>query len=208
MPKRPFFYAAIAFYIASFMLSLPFPNDMNVYATLSVLTVPLYTTDGIYMQGVGSILFLVASIFCFVQSVEKFKAAAAIIPLVVYLVLPSIAIPMYQAYFAEGMYALSYEEEQSGCQLTALSEAELQLYCELNMQNYSDEDVTAQVEFIQTKESAFNGQAPYTITVPANIEGIVTVDEKLVNEAAQLPYTATLNDMSIRLMEGDKKRTM
>ena len=210
MLKRGFLYAGIALYVASFMLSLPYPNNMNTYASVTVLTVPLKTTDGLYMEGIFSILCLMASIVCFTKCVTQLKSAAIIIPIVVYLVLPSVAIPMYQAYFAKGMYALSYEQEEAACQLTALNEQQLQLYCELPLQNYSNEPVNVGVEFIDDDEvmKQLNAQAPYTIEVPAKLDGRIVIDEVLVNETKKVPYVQSTSNFAIRFVENDKKRTM
>lgn len=210
MLKRGFLYTGIALYVASFMLSLPYPNNMNTYATASILTVPVKTTDGIYMEGIFSILYLIASIVCFMKCVTQLKSAAVIIPIVVYLVLPSVAIPMYQAYFAKGMYALSYEQEEAACQLTALNEQQLQLYCELPVQNYSDELVNVAVEFVGNDDvtEQLNAQAPYAIEVPAKLDGRIVIDELLVNDTEQVRYVQTATNFAIRFVENDKKRTM
>lgn len=210
MLKRGFLYTGIALYVASFMLSLPYPNNMNTYASVQVLTVPIKTTDGLYMEGILSILLLIASIVCFMKSVTQLKSAAIIIPIVVYLVLPSVAIPMYQAYFAKGMYALSYEQEKAACQLTALDEQQLQLYCELPMQNYSNEPVNVALEFIGHDDvtQQLNAQAPYAIEVPAKLDGLIVVDELLINETQQVPYVQSTTNFAIRFVENDKKRTM
>ncbi|MEE1130748.1 MAG: hypothetical protein UHX00_03855 [Caryophanon sp.] len=210
MLKRGFLYTGIALYVASFMLSLPYPNNMNTYASVQVLTVPIKTTDGLYMEGILSILLLIASIVCFMKSVTQLKSATIIIPIVVYLVLPSVAIPMYQAYFAKGMYALSYEQEKAACQLTALDEQQLQLYCELPMQNYSNEPVNVALEFIGHDDvtQQLNAQAPYAIEVPAKLDGLIVVDELLINETQQVPYVQSTTNFAIRFVENDKKRTM
>lgn len=209
MPKRGFLYAGIALYIASFMLSLPFPNNMNTYAQLSVLSIPLQTSDGVYVKGVFSLLFLLGSIACFLKSVNKLKAAAVIVPLIVYILLPSVAIPMYQAYVAEGMNAIQYEQRDAGCQLTALDEQTVQVYCELPMKNYSDAAVTVGVEFIGGEAvEALNVYAPYTISLSAQQETTIIIDEKHPNVDGGYPREVKLSSPSIRLIQGDQKRTM
>lgn len=184
---------------------------MNVYATTAVLSIPIQTIDGWYVAGIFSVVMLVGSLFYFARSVEKFRAVAVVVPLVLFLVLPSIAVPMYQAYFADGMNALSYDKEQSACQVTQLDDQQAQLYCELMMKNYSDEDVAIAIEFVETKQSDYiaqllNDAGPFEVTVGANDERAIIIDQK-----AQITMqTAVLasQPLNIRIIQDGKKRTM
>lgn len=211
MSKKPYLYAAIALYVAAFILSMPYPNNMNVYATTAVLSIPIQTIDGWYVAGIFSVVMLVGSLIYFARSVEKFRAVAVVVPLVLFLVLPSIAVPMYQAYFADGMNALSYDKEQSACQVTQLDDQQAQLYCELMMKNYSDEDVAIAIEFVETKQSDYiaqllNDAGPFEVTVGANDERAIIIDQK-----AQITMqTAVLasQPLNIRIIQDGKKRTM
>lgn len=209
--KRLFLYAAIALYVAAFILSMPYPNNMNVYATLSVLTIPVQTTDGLYMAGIFSLVMLVGSIVCFVSMIKKWKWAAVVLPLVLFLVLPSVAIPMYQAYIAQGIQAIHYDEGQSGCQATLLQQGDMQLYCELTLHNYSDEDVQASVEFVGQQHNDalahwLNEAGPYDITIRAEQTETIVIDQQIV--APAYAQNVPVQSLAIRLIEGDDRRTM
>ena len=192
----------------------PYPNNIMTGARTIFMSFPLTNQDGLIVLGiVGSIWYIIAMILLYF-SMEKYRARIVILAVFVYAFLLSILIAGYQETFATGVKAISYDNNGS-CSFKYVSKDEMKGECELVLHNRSNEDVTFELEFLDSlnleegeqRESLMNRNGPYQFTIRANQEKSISVIELLdVSDVPKRFDGASSHDINLKLKDEEITR--
>lgn len=170
------FYLSLFCFILIVVLNLPFPHHYPLGEVIFTrLHLPIRIAGSFHTIGIIAIILLVIGMILLVQSLEKFKIRFTLFAFFGVFIVPILFVSVYQNILATGVYAISYEKEESVCQFNMKNEETLVGDCELSFSNKSNETVTFDVEFYENPdfkdelaiESLMNVDAPYEVTLDA-----------------------------------------
>lgn len=208
----------ISFVILAICMSLyfPFPNNAMLGAHFTFMSFPLSNHDGyIFLGIIGSVLFVIAMILLGI-GMKKYHWRTIIIVVLVYSFLPNILITIYQETLASGIAAISYDNNGE-CSFESVGQDLLDGECHLVLHNRSNEDVSFELEFIDSPymedgvrmESLMNLAGPYPMTIEANQKKPIQLKELLeVSDDPNHIEEGTSYDVHIKLMDGKKARSL
>ncbi|MCP3026385.1 hypothetical protein [Halobacillus sp. A5] len=130
---------------------------------------------------IKAVLFL-AGMITLVKAMEKYKARTVILTISLLSIIPGIVGEAYQNTAASGIYAVSYDKEQSRCDYEKIDAHTLEGRCQLTFKNHSRENVRFGLEFSERNKmhSLLNKTENHDIALPAkqrmSIEIINQVD--------------------------------
>ncbi|APC47809.1 hypothetical protein BME96_06325 [Virgibacillus halodenitrificans] len=173
---------AIILFIICMWLFFPFPDDPLLHATTIFMSIPIMDHDGYIKAGViGSFLFVVAMVLL-MFGLRKFRLRSLIIVIFLYSFLPPILIKVYQETLAEGIFAVSKEDEGE-CDFNSINESQLEGECHFTLQNRRNEPVTFEVQLIDSfidetrMESLINEAGPHMLALEANEKRAIHLKE-------------------------------
>ncbi|BCB03983.1 hypothetical protein [Bacillus sp. KH172YL63] len=213
--KRYLILSALLFLICM-TLYFPFPDNEMIAADMTFMSFPIHDQNGYHpLAFFGSAMMIVAIVFL-VKSLSKYHIRTVLLTLVVYSFLPIMLITFYQETIGTGIHAVSYDG-QGTCDFEGVTEVELRGKCELKLENHSGKPVTFDLvfrdtyypEFHRKITSLMNINGPYTITLEANSEKVIQLNE-LLNVSNEPEAIANGGSQYIRitLIEGEKSRKM
>lgn len=200
----------------SMYLFFPFPDNVLLDARSTFMSFPIRDHNGYVLLGImGSVLFIIAMILL-VAGMKKYHIRTIILVVIVYAILPRFLITVYQETFANGISAISYDNNGK-CNFESVGESLLNGECEFVLHNRSNKDVSFELEFIDTlfkedevrMESLMNLGGPYIITIEANREKSIHLKELL--DATDIPKrieSGTSNDVHFKLIVGNNTRVL
>ncbi|WP_075981808.1 hypothetical protein [Bacillus massilinigeriensis] len=197
-------------------LFFPFPNNVMFEARSSFMSFPIRNQDGYIPLGIiGSFLFIIA-IILIVMGMKKYQFRTIVIVFIVYTFFPNLLIYVYQETLASGISAISYDGE-GRCNFEYVKEDLLEGECNLVLHNRSSEDVTFELEFLDSyimedelrTESLMNVAGPYIITIEANSEKSIHLKELLdLSNVPKHIEGGTSNNIHLKLIENGKTRIL
>ncbi len=197
-------------------LFFPFPNNPLFGASYVFMSFPLQNSEGINLLGIlGSILFIIA-IALLINSLKKYYILSIVFVILFYAFLPRILITVYQETLASGIAVISYDGNGK-CEFESESENIVDGKCQVVLQNRSNEAVLFEVEFLdsyyekdQTRmESLMNIAGPYKITIAANQEETISLNELLdVSNVSNHMAGGASRDIHIKLIDGENERVL
>ncbi|MBE4909166.1 hypothetical protein IMZ08_13955 [Bacillus luteolus] len=197
-------------------LYFPFPNNVMIEARSTFMSFPIRNHDGYILLGIiGSILFIIAMILL-MFGLKKYHFRTVVIVVIVYSILPTLLITMYQETFASGVNAVSYDGN-GNCNFQLVSEDLLNGECNLVLHNRSNKAVTFELEFLDSffmedevrMESLMNIVGPYSITIEAN--DIKTIHMKNLLDLSDIPNHiegGTSNGIHVKLIDEETARIL
>jgi hypothetical protein len=197
-------------------LFFPFPNNVMLEARSTFMSFPIRDHDGYILLGIiGSVLFIIALILL-VIGIKKYHFRTIVIVVVLYSILPTPLITMYQETLASGVKAISYDGN-GNCNFEYVSEDLLNGECNLLLHNRSNKAVTFELEFLDSifmedevrMESLMNIAGPYSITLEANDKR--TIHLKKVLDLSDVPKHiegGTSNGIHVKLIDGETARML
>lgn len=198
------------------VLFFTFPNKVMFDARTTFMSFPISDNDGYNLFGIiGAILFIVAMILL-AKGLEKYRVRTIILVVIVYAILPTSLITIYQETFATGIEAITYDGEGI-CDFNYVSEDLLDAECNLVLQNNSNEAVTFELEFLDFSymedegrmTSLMNIAGPYSITIEANQEKNIDLKKSLDVSDVSIHFEgATSNGIHIKLIEEETERIL
>jgi hypothetical protein len=168
--------AAILF-IASMIINFPFPHESPFgEEALTILDIPIRTVNGLYFVGILTLFLFILSLYFLYRSLEKYYLRSIIAAIFISSLSPPILAEAYQKTMAEGIYAVSYQKQESTCSFEMGTEEILHVICGLPFENYSNDDVKFEIEFYdkylfeddEKMVSLLNTNAPYEASIRAN----------------------------------------
>ncbi|MER2058383.1 MAG: hypothetical protein ABTA16_06135 [Niallia sp.] len=139
------------------------------------LPFPIQTESGIQLIGITCLLLMITAISLMMHALEKYHGRMFLLTIILFFAIPHFAINTYQNTFASGIYAVSYERQNSNCHYQMIDDHTLQGICICNLQfeNHSKKDSSFSVEFYDKYSgpndeglaSTMNKAGPYEITL-------------------------------------------
>ncbi|MFC7063408.1 hypothetical protein [Halobacillus seohaensis] len=148
--NKKFLYIALILLTIFMVLNFPFPYE-NPYGmtVVSILNVPIEIVNGFNYIGLLYLVVFITGIYFLVKSLEKYRVRAVILSFITIAVLPMIFASFYQNTFAEGVYAVSYDQEDSMCEFEMTDSTKLNGVCEFPFKNHSQDDVQFSIDFYE-----------------------------------------------------------
>jgi hypothetical protein len=216
--NKIFFYTAFILFIISIVLNFPFPHASPFGESIvSVLNIPIRTTQGLQVVGITSLALLIASLFFLSKSLKKYKGRFVLLTILLALFLPPFLADTYQQTFATGIYAISYDEETSECSFEMLNDKIMQVDCEFSFQNHSNDNVTFNIEFYETylfeddykMVTLLNLIEPYEVTVKPKYPDTVKVETEIdVSEIKNHVTNGSASHINLTIRSDDKLRKL
>ncbi|WP_233880852.1 hypothetical protein [Virgibacillus halodenitrificans] len=205
---------AIILFIICMCLFFPFPDDPLLHATTIFMSIPIMDHDGYIKAGViGSFLFVVAMVLL-MFGLRKFRLRSLIIVIFLYSFLPPILIKVYQETLAEGIFAVSKEDEGE-CDFNSINESQLEGECHFTLQNRRNEPVTFEVQLIDSfidetrMESLMNEAGPHMLTLEANEKRAIHLKEIIdITGVKDHISQGTSFELHFRLIDGKDERIL
>jgi hypothetical protein len=176
----------------------------------SFMLFPIETIEGYSVKGIiGSILFIL-SIILLVMGLKKYLVRSTVIAFFAFALLPQFFIAIYQETLADGIAAVSYDQNGS-CDFESEEEPFVKGACTLSLKNRSNDAVTFELEFLDSfymeeeprMASLLNENGPYVITLEANEQQTISINEWIDVSAIPQHITGGSSDsIHIKLMQG------
>ncbi|MDR6121314.1 hypothetical protein QFZ87_000911 [Bacillus sp. SLBN-46] len=178
---KKYLYIALIPFLLSMALNFPFPDAAPYGETLvSVFDIPIRTESGINFIGILSLLLLILCLYLLSKSLNKYKVRLVLLAILIAVFVPTYVVKSFQKTVATGIYAVSYESEESTCSFEKNNETTLNAICELPFKNYSDKSVEFTVVFKNLDYfplgSIMNSQAPYKVGLKGNERRVVKIE--------------------------------
>ncbi len=211
--------AAILFVII-LVLNLPFPNTYPFGETILLkFHLPTRMFESFHIIGNISVILLLVSLSLFMKSLNKYRIRLIILIIILFSILPSAIVGLYQSTFAKGIYAISYEQQAANCNFEMVKEQVLEGRCELPMENRSNKKVEFQLEFIDSwptddaedRETItmMNYNGPYTVKLTSKESKIVYIETKIdVSKMKNYVESGEVGGFQIHLTSGGKARDL
>lgn len=197
-------------------LFFPFPNNVMFDARSTFMSFPIRNPDGYVLLGIlGSVLFIFA-IILLAMGMKKYHFRSIVIVLIVYTMLPSILITMYQEILASGIHSISYDGN-GDCNFGDASEDQLIGECNLVLHNRSSKAVTFTLEFLDSyfpedemrMESLMNVAGPYRITIEANQKKSIHLKKSLdLSDVPKHIEGGSSNNINVKLIDESTSRIL
>lgn len=215
--NKTYFYFSIILMVLVIVLNFPFPHGQSHLTDVSVLNISITTVDGIQYTGMAIFLLLVLGLYLLVKSLGKYRGRIILLAILVISFAPLIIVKSYQHTIATGIYAISYERDQSNCSFNMIDENILQGICQLPFKNYSSKDVQFTIEFYEQyifdddvrMLSLMNNDNPYKV----NIEGKETKHVKIesnidVSKLEHYTTNGSASHVNLIIKSGEKYRDL
>lgn len=215
--KRMVYLALIPF-IASMAINFPFPHESPYGETVvSVLNIPVQSANGLQYVGMTSLVLLITSLYILTKSVKKYHGRVVLLAIIVAIFTPPMIASSFQKTLATGIYAISYESDQSNCHFDMIDESTLHGECELPFENYSRNDVEFSIEFYEKyyfeddvqMVSLMNNNAPLEVKLKGNERKIVKIKTDInVSNIENHVESGSATSMNIIIKSGEKSRKL
>ncbi|WP_347860866.1 hypothetical protein U0355_09135 [Salimicrobium sp. PL1-032A] len=167
-------------------LFFPYPDNPMVGVHSTLLSFPIMNEDGYIIRGIIGAVLLVTGLIMLAAGMKKYRFRAVILLILLYTALPPVLITVHQETFASGIGAVSLKDN-GVCEFEERSKDVVDGHCELVFHNRSNEPVTFELTFLDSSfagkdmrvESLMNIEGPYSITIEANEERRIEVDESI-----------------------------
>ena len=198
-------------------LSSLFPNNEWVEARSTFMSFPIRNQDGYIVLGiVGSVLFIMAMILWAIGVKKNYRLGTIIMVVILYSLLPKMIHTLYQETLASGIMAVSYNGKGT-CKFEYVSADLLNGECSFMLQNRSNEDVSFELEFLDSyftedgvrMESLMNVAGPYQITIEANRKKSIHLKELLdLSDVPNHIDGGSSNHIHFNLIDRETKRAL
>ncbi|PEL13050.1 hypothetical protein [Bacillus sp. AFS017336] len=215
--NKKFLTISIILFLICIGLSINFPNDYTLGAKASVNNIPITKDSGINYKGVIWLFFFVISLYFLAKAIKKYKARIIILAIIISAVSPPYLTYAYQNTIATGIYAISYESQNSECNFDKVNETTLHGVCELNFKNYSSKAVHFNVDFYDKYPfeeevqmlSLMKIGAPYSVNLAGNETKRVKIETDIdLSKMKHHIDGGGSNDVHIMISSGDKTRKL
>ncbi|MFZ0447450.1 MAG: hypothetical protein WAM95_23000 [Bacillus sp. (in: firmicutes)] len=206
--SKKILYLALILFIASLVLNLPFPHELNT---------PVQSVNGLQYVGIASFVLFIASLYFLTKSVKKYHGRVVLLAIIIALFAPSMIVSSFQKTFATGIYAVSYERDWSNCSFEMIGETTLRGECELSFENYSRNDVQFTTEFYETYPfeddvrmvSLMNNNAPYVVKLKGHERKTVKIESNIdVSNIENHVENGSSTGVNIIIKSGEKIRKL
>lgn len=174
--KRTFYLATIItvlMMIINFQYPHAYPFGEMI---LKKLNIPTKFGGGFHIVGISVLVLLIVSLYLLLQSISKHRIKVVLLYFLILGFTPGIIISLFQSTVASGIYAISYESENSFCEFDMIDQTTLYGKCELPFHNHDNEQVSFTVEL--QEELIFEDDMPMLSYMNEASLNKVTLDAK------------------------------
>ncbi|WP_246231612.1 hypothetical protein [Sporosarcina jiandibaonis] len=218
MKDRKFIYIALVPFIISMVLNFPFPHK-NPYGetVVTALNIPIRTVNGFHYVGLASLLLLIASLSLLGKSLRKYHVRFQFLAIMIAIFIPPFIASTYQKTVATGIYAISYQSDESNCNFEMKNETTLHGVCELLFENYNKGNTQFTVEFYEHYPgeddlpmlSLMNNDALYVVTLKGKERKRIVIKKDIdVSQMKNHIEWGQASDITIIIKSGEKTRKL
>lgn len=209
-------YVSICLFIVYLVVGFPFFHESHPGNNVFLFNIPLRTMSGLNYLGIIALSLLFTSFTLAVKSLNQYKKRTVLIGILLATFIPLYLADAYQKTFATGVYAISYEQEFSECDIRKNGDTTLVAECNLLLTNHSNSDVDLSLSFIDKYSDVehdmikiINNGAPYHLKIRKNerkhVEIYTTIEMSQLEEAMGAGSMKMLN---IRIESDGKERKL
>lgn len=219
--ERSLLIKGLTFLLAVFILNIPFPNSTPLgHSVFSFLGLPLYgdeeTMTGFYYANNAWAIMLLISLFLLYKSLNRHRLKLTMLAAFIVISGPGHMVEAMQKTVLPGMYAVSYDVENSNCTFERnKKETVLTGTCDLSFENYSSKPITFKVAL--DKRSYFKEDSPFLLMMNKPRLHTVTLEPKTYQtveitssvKAADFPskvFMSEVNGFHVNIYQNGKKR--
>lgn len=209
---------AFILFIAVLVLNFPFPHESTYGVTIaSVLNIPVQSVNGLQYVGIASVALLIASLYLLTKSVNKYHGRIVLLAIIITAIAPTMIADSYQKTFATGIYAVSYERDQSNCRFEMINETTLLGKCELPFKNHSRNDVQFTIDFYEKyyfeddvpMVSLLSNNAPCEVKLKGNEKKTVKIESNIdVSNLENYIHSGNSTGVNIIIKSEEKVRKL
>ncbi|HLR42927.1 MAG TPA: hypothetical protein VK067_06795 [Pseudogracilibacillus sp.] len=153
------FYLATIIAVFIMIINFPFPHAYPFgEVILQKLNIPTKFGGGFHTIGITVLVLFIVSLYLLLNSICKHRIKAVLLYFLILGFTPWIIVSLFQSTVATGIYAISYEGEDSFCEFDMKDETTLYGKCELPLYNHNNKQVSFTVEL--QEELAFEDDMP------------------------------------------------
>lgn len=215
--KRKFYLATI---IAVFIMiiNFPFPNAYPFgEVILHKLNIPTKFGGGFHIVGITVLVLFIVSLYLLLHSICKHRVKVVLLYFLIIGFTPWIIVSLFQSTVATGIYAITYEGEDSFCEFDMKDKATLYGKCELSLHNHDNERVSFTVELKEELEfdddiamlSHMNEAPLNKVTLDANEARTIILEQEIdVSDADNHISGGEASHFPIIISDGGKQREL
>ena len=218
MENKKFIYISIILLFISMALNFPFPHE-NPYGVelVSIFNRSVTTVNGIDYVATISLLLLITSLFLLVKSLKKYHVRFVLIAIVIAVLPPPFVANSFQKTIATGIYAISYQSDESICSFQMKNETVMHGECELIFENYRSKSTQFSIEFYEDYPfeddirmiSLMNNGSPYEVSLSGKERKRVIIETDIdVSQMENQYLSGEANVVNIIIKSGDKTRKL
>ena len=219
--ERSLLIKGLTFLLAVFILNIPFPNSTPLsHSVFSFLGLPLYgdeeTMTGIQYASNAWGIILLLGLFALYKSLNRHRLKLTMFAAFIVISGPDHMVEAMQKTVLPGMYAVSYDAENSNCTYKRnKKETVLTGTCDLSFENRSSKPITFEVAL--DERSYFKEDTPFLVmmnkpklhTVRLEPKTYQTVEITSSVKAADFPskiFMSEVNGFHVNIYQNGKKR--
>ncbi|MDN3018281.1 hypothetical protein PH210_19055 [Paenibacillus sp. BSR1-1] len=215
--NKKFLLLALFLLIASMVINFPFPHEKTFGGTMSILNMPITTVNGISIVGITAFSLLIAGLFFLAKSLKKYQGRFIFLAIFLSVSTPHYFVELFQRTVASGIYAVSYDENESSCRFDMINKTILHGECDLPFENYSKNDVQFTIEFYEEYAfeddvrmlSLMNNNAPYRVKLGGKEHRHVKIETNIdVSKMAHHIDSGEANGINIIIKSGKNSRKL
>ncbi|MEI4526363.1 hypothetical protein [Priestia megaterium] len=219
--ERSLLIKGLTFLLAVFILNIPFPNSTPLsHSVFSFLGLPLYgdeeTRTGIQYASNAWGIILLLGLFALYKSLNRHRLKLTMLAAFIVISGPGHMVEAMQKTVLPGMYAVSYDVENSNCTYKRnKKETVLTGTCDLSFENHSSKPITFEVAV--DERSYFKEDSPFLLMMNKPRLHTVTLEPKTYQtveitssvKAADFPskvFMSEINGFHVNIYQNGKKR--
>ncbi|GGF13159.1 hypothetical protein GCM10010954_09820 [Halobacillus andaensis] len=196
----------MTFLLAAMISDFPYPHERtNVLFENGEVNPLAILPLALFIVGIGFLL----------QSFNKYKVRMVLLILLISSFVPTMTISGFQHTVASGIYAVSYDKENSECSYEMVDSTTLETECELIFENYSQNDVEFEVEF-QTEKydppvhvfTLLNHAGPHDVHLKARERETIRIKETIPLSTKKKEFGGQSSFIDVNLRTGDRERRL
>jgi hypothetical protein len=219
--ERSLLIKGLTFLLAVFILNIPFPNSTPLsHSVFSFLGLPLYgdeeTMTGIQYASNAWGIILLLGLFALYKSLNHHRLKLTMLAAFIVISGPGHMVEAMQKTVLPGMYAVSYDVENSNCTYKRnKKETVLTGTCDLSFENHSSKPITFEAALDERsyfKEDTpfllmMNKPRPHTVTLePKTYQTVeITSSVKVADFPAKISMSE-INGFHVNIYQNGKKR--
>lgn len=203
-------------FVISMILAFPFPHNRPFgEAIFSFFQIPLEFGHGFQTVGIMNTILFFTSIFLLIDALEKYRIRFVLLLIIAGNVVPAVLVDTYQSTLASGIYAVTYQKEESNCEFNRQNGSSLHATCTLPFVNHSNEAVQFSLDFTDRYEeevrmvTLLNENGPYQVAIQANEYREITIDTVIdVSQIENAVESGSSSFLSIEIHQNQNTRNL